>query len=441
MNLFWKKLFGGITPTAKLEKNEAELVKAMHRYAEVENSVELAEYKKLYHVVKSAKFQENKKILKNRKYKDTEEYRSATKLKKLHNSPDIKLYYHVLESDILTQYLAFKTTSDYELLGDKKRVKTSETLTKFKQFEHSKEYKTYIRFHDSYIIKEYESLLIAVEKPEFIKANNFWANENRWHTTPEYAQQQRFHELAKNQDIIFYENEKPERFEKYRSLKISFQEEFEWNTLDKSRWNFGFHYKKEELISSHSFANEKQANNSGKNISVIDGILKISTKHETTTARAWDVTKGFIDKEFNFTSDVLQTAETFRQKRGVFRAKLRCTGNVQHAFWLGADGKLPHINIFHFDGKSITLGNANKNVVDGIKVTGLNTCQFYIYTLLWSEKELIWLINDFEVYRTASNIPAESMYLAFNSFISQKQKGSAGNLEVDWVRAYTTDQI
>ena len=54
MNLFWKTLFGAITPTAKLEKNEADLVKAMHRYAEVEKSVELAEYKKLYHLVKAA---------------------------------------------------------------------------------------------------------------------------------------------------------------------------------------------------------------------------------------------------------------------------------------------------------------------------------------------------------------------------------------------------
>jgi len=73
MNLFWKKLFGEITPTAKLEKDEAELKEAMHRYAEVEKSVELVEYKKLFHIVKSAKFQENKKILQNRKYKDTEE--------------------------------------------------------------------------------------------------------------------------------------------------------------------------------------------------------------------------------------------------------------------------------------------------------------------------------------------------------------------------------
>ena len=67
MNLFWKKIFGGISSTAKLEKEEIELVKAMQRYAEVEKSVELAEYKKLYHVVKSAEFQEKKKTLQNRK--------------------------------------------------------------------------------------------------------------------------------------------------------------------------------------------------------------------------------------------------------------------------------------------------------------------------------------------------------------------------------------
>ncbi|MDR3653281.1 MAG: family 16 glycosylhydrolase [Paludibacter sp.] len=437
MNLFWKKLFGGITPTAKLEKNEAELIIAMHRYAEVEKSVELADYKKLFHIVKSAKFQENKKILKNRKYKDTEEYQISKKYKKLLNSPSIKLYYQVLESDNLKQYLSFKATVEYELLGDKKKVKASETLIKYKQFEHSKAYKTYTRFNNSFIISEFEKLKVKVVSDEFKKANEFWANENRWHNTPEFAQQERFYELAHNPDIIFFENEKPERFEKYRALKLTFQDEFEWNTLDKSHWNFGFHYRSAKLIGNHSFSNEKQANHSGKNVSVVDGKLKLATKHEKVIAPAWDITKGFIEKEFNFTSDVLQTADTFTQKHGVFRAKIRCNGNVQHAFWLGTENKLPHINIFHFDGKLITLGNTNKNLVDGLKIKGLNPNQFYIYTLLWSKKELIWMINNLEVYRTASNIPSEEMYLAFNSFISQKQKGSAGNLEVDWVRVYS----
>jgi len=207
--------------------------------------------------------------------------------------------------------------------------------------------------------------------------------------------------------------------------------------LDKSHWNFGFHYQSDKLIGNHSFSNEKQANHEGKNLSVVGGILKLVTKREKVKSRAWDISKGFIEKEFNYTSDVLQTADSFRQKEGMFRAKLRCTGNVQHAFWLGSESKLPHINIFHFNGKAITMGIAIKNVVDGIQIKGLSPGQFYIYTFIWTKKELIWMINNLEVYRTVGNIPTEAMYLAFNSFISQKQKGDTGILEVDWVRAYT----
>jgi beta-glucanase (GH16 family) len=439
MNLFWKKLFGGITPTTKLEKNESDLVIAMNRYAEVEKSVELAEYKNLFHVVKSAAFKENKKILQNRKYKDTEEYQNTRRFKKLQNSPAIQLYFQILDSVELVQFLNFKSTSEYELLGNKKKVKDSELFKKMKSFENSKAYKTYVRFHNSYIISEFEKLKIKIATPEFKKANDFWSNEKRWHKTPEYFQEQRFYELAKNPDIVFYENEKPERFAKYRSLELSFQDEFSWNTLNNSHWNFGFHYKSAELIGDHSFANEKQANNSGKNVAVEDGVLKIATKHEKVTARAWHTEKGFIDKEFHFTSDVLQTADKFRQKYGVFRAKIRCTGNHHHAFWLGSDTKLPLINIFHSTGKHITLGNTNKNLIDGIKITGINPQHFFIYTLIWTQKELVWMINNLEVYRTASNIPKEEMYLAFNSFISEKQHGSVGNLEVDWVRVYTNN--
>jgi len=337
----------------------------------------------------------------------------------------------------LKHYLAFKATPEFENLGDKKLVAASEKLTKLKHFEHSKAYKTYVRFHNSYIITEYEALKAKTATPEFQKANEFWSNAKRWHTTPEYVHEQRFYELAKNPDIVFFENEKPERFEKYRKLTLTFNDEFEWNTLDNSRWNFGFHYKSNKIVGNHSFANEKQANHSGQNVSVEEGILKVATKHEKVLAPAWHTTKGFIEKEFEFTSDILQTAEKFRQSSGVFRAKLRCKGNVQHAFWLGADAKLPNIKIFHYNGKHITLGNANKDLYDGIKITGINPSEFFIYTLVWNKKELIWMINDLEVYRTASNIPKEAMYMAFNSFISEQQHGSAGSLEVDWVRVYT----
>lgn len=436
MNLFWKNIFGAITPTAKLEAAEDELKSSMIRYDEVSKSIELEEYNKLFHEVKSAGFIENKKTLQNRKYKDTEEYRDVKKFSKLDINAHIKLYYQVLSSVELESYLHFKTLPEYENLGDRKKVKASEKLQLLKKFEHSKEYKTYTRFHESFIIKEYEQLKKLVNSADFQKKNEFWSNPHRWQTTPEYIKEQRFYELAKNPDILFFTNEKPERFNGIRNQKEIYVEKFNWNSLDKSKWNFGFYYKNSKLISSHSFANEKQANNGGKNISVVNGLLHLATKHEKIKATAWHSSKGFIEKEFSYTSDVMNNATEFRQKFGTFSVKLRCSGNVNHAFWLGAENKLPHINIFHFDGKKIKVGNAGKDLVDGIEIKGLNPAQFHIYTLQWTKNELIWRINNLEVYRTAGNIPQEEMYMVINSFIPEKKHGSSGLLEIDWIKVY-----
>ena len=436
MNLFWKYLFGKITSTDKLEKAEAELINNFERYSEIEKSLELVEYNKLFHEVKSSTFVDNKKILQNRKYKDTEEYRNSSKFRKLDNSKNIKTYYSVLSSLELEQYLKFKSGPDYEDLGRKKKVKASEKLQELKKFQRSKAYKTYSRFHESYILKEYEELKILVSEEKFNENNKFWENPKRWETTPEYSKEQRYYELAKNHDIIFYNKQNPSRFEPLKAKIETLNEPFDWNTLDKSRWSFGFCYKSSKLIKCHSFANEKQANNNGQNVTVDDGILKITTEHEKIKAAAWHPIKGFIEKEFEYSSDIVQSSSNFRQKNGIFSAKLKCTGKIHHAFWLGTENKLPHINIFHFNGKRIRVGNVNKNVVDGISIRGINPAKYHIYSLKWTDNELIWSINDFEVYRTTSNIPKEAMYLAFNSFITEKQIGDTGVLEIDWVKVY-----
>lgn len=440
MNLFWKKLFGGILSTAKYEKSEKALVRDMKRYDEISKSAELAEYKQLFHTIKSADFKEKKKTLQNRKYKDTQEYRITRKFQKLERDNGLKMYYNLLRSEELKQYLHFKTTPEYEELGDKKKVKASVQLQKLKTFERSKEYKNYTRFHDSYIIKEHEDLKDKTASAEFKKENEFWANAHRWKTVPEYAQEQRYYELAKNPDILFFENTKPKTFTQHRKLKKTFADNFDWNTLDKSHWSFGFQAGKNGIKQDYSFDNEQQANNGGKNVKVHNGVLNIETKHEKVTAPAWNFQKGFIEKEFNYTSDIIQTSTSFKQKYGLFRAKIRCTGKVHHAFWLSGDGKLPHINIFHYSGKDITMGNAHINVMDEAKVSRASHSQYYIYSLIWTPKELIWFINDLEVYRTTSNVPQEPMYLGFNSFIPQKQKPSAGNLYVDWVRVFALEK-
>lgn len=443
MNLFWKKAFGSLKTTEKLEKEEADLLLDYKRYCNIEVSEELKEYTRLFHIVKSADFKEKKKTLQNRKFKDTEEYRDWKKYQKLHHSSDLKHYYQVLGTKELADFLAFKVTEEYEQLGNKKVWKKDERLKAFKAYQMGKDYKIYVRFHNSYVVSEYEKLKKHVAEESFIKNKAYWEDEQRWLKTEEHQIEQNFLLLQKQPDIQFYESTDPKRFAGINDWKITFEDNFNENSLDIKKWQSGYYHRASKLKRIYSFANEKQSYTDSKNLIFTGSDLKINTIPGKNESLAWDSKKGFVNKEFDFSSGIINTGEAFQQKYGLIKAKLRVSGSsdISHAFWLGTDGKLPHINVFLFNGKSIVVNNYAKegsNVVT-VKETikGISIHDYYIYSLEWTPKELIWKINNLEVFRTSKNVPNESMFPVFSSFISEAQKGGSGSLEVDWIKIYS----
>ena len=439
MNIFWKKMFGGMTPTHKLEKQEVALREQLQRYFAVENSSELAEFIQLKMTVEKSNFKRKKKILLNRKYKDTKEYRQRNKLNKIERIASFNRYLEIVERGELNNFLAFRENEAYDDLSDKKKVKSSRFLQEMKKHERSKAYKIYLRYHDSFVEQEYLELKNIVSSNEFKERDAFWKNSRRWETTAEYKIDERYYNLKMNPDIQFYCNADSARFEALKKIKVTLDEQFDGNTMNASLWSAGFYYKNDYMLKNHSFVNEKQANNAGGNVSVHNGVLQIKTTEAHVLASAWDVKKGFVEKEFRYLSDAIHSANSFRQKGGCFRAKIRCTGPVQHAFWLAGEHKLPHINVFRFDGKKVTVGNATEKLFDQVEITGFSSSKYHIYTLFWTETELIWYINDLEVFRTAANLPNEPLYLSFNSFISENMSGGEGLLEVDWLKVYSVE--
>ena len=288
MNLFWQRIFGRMQSTAKVEAHYAALTAEYKRYVSVEQSKELAEYRELFHRVKSADFEEKKKTLTSRKYKDTKECHDTRKFNRLTNDKNIVLYYETLKSQTLKDYLAFKATPQYELLGKSSEVKKSPELKRLHNFEQSKAYKNYMRFHNSYIIKGFEELRQKVSTPEFKETNDFWADPKRWEKTPEFIEEKRYLELSENEDIQFFENTDSSKFARIRQYKLAFADAFDWNTLNASNWESGFNYVSDKLVGNHSFTNEKQANNDGNNVSVYAGELNIHTRKERKLALAWD---------------------------------------------------------------------------------------------------------------------------------------------------------
>jgi len=442
MNLFWKKAFGGLTPTDKLEKEEADLLLAYKRYCDIETSEQLQEYTQLFHIVKAADFKEKKKTLQNRKFKDTEEYRDFTKFEKLHHSANLKLYYHVVDSPELKDFLAFKVTADYEKLGKPKLVKKDEVLKKFKAYEKSKPYKTYIRFHNSFVVTEYEKLKKLVGTDEFKNSKTWWEDNNRWLKTEEHKIEQRYYELQKTPDVAFYESTDPKKFDKINEWTLTFEDTFHENTLNPSKWKNGYYHRAAAIKKIYSFANEKQANTDGKNIVLGGGLLKIATHNEKKEALTWEPKNGFKNKNFDFTSGIINAGEAFQQQYGLIKVKLRTAGSkdISHACWLGSDGKLPHTNVFLFNGKNIIVNNytleGNSVSISKEVIKGIDPNDFYIYSLEWTLKELIWKVNNVEVFRTSKSVPQQAMFPVLSSFISENQKGGSGNLDVDWIRVF-----
>lgn len=434
-NLYWRKLFGRIPSTDKVEKEEINDIARMRKFEKTAHSPELDEFNRLFHTISAPSFVQKKKSIQLAKYKDSKEYEQLKRFRKLDSMSDIKAYFEILDSKELLNLLQFKQSREADDLNDKGKVAITAHLKEFKNFEQSKAYKNFLRFHNSYIIKEYLELKETVETEEFKKANEYWSNPNRWETTEEYAAEKRYQDLLKNPDINNFVKSLPKDSKQMKKWDLIFEDQFNWKNTEDSKWEAGFKYPGENMLKIHSFHNELQANTGGKNIETKNGSLSILTKKEPFETLAWHPQKGFISKKFDFTSDAIHTGD-LALKFGKVRIKLKSVGQQQNAVWLKGKDKTPHINVFRFDGNNIKLENNYSSNSDTITIKGINPSEYYIYELQWTNKELIWSINNIPVFRSTKEVPQNDMFLTINSFLSQSQIGSEGSFDIDWVRIY-----
>ncbi len=436
MNLFFKKLTGKLLSTEKLEaiiqQNKDDVV----RYRQIEASDTLKEYNELKEIIEAPEFQEKKRKLTTTKYNDTEVHHTLKHLRSLDKNKELQLFLYVSKSELLDEYLKFRQSEDYVKLSDKESVAQSPDLKRMQKFEKSKAYLTWKKISETELPKEYQDLQEKTSTEEFKQEKLFWKNPRRWLTTPEYKQECRFAELAASKDIRFFLSQKKEKIEKIESYQTCFSDDFDWKKMSDSLWQPGFAYKSDALKQQHSFINEHQAYNGGHNTGTVNGYLTILTHKEEVTAPAWDEKKGFVNHDFEYTSDVIQTAKAFAQEQGVFMAKIRCEGKVHHTVSLGCNEKLPLVHLYNFDGKKMHIGYADKDGFKGEIVTGLSWSKYYIITLHWTKDEMIWYVNNIEVFRINKHLPAQALHFTIASFLPKAEKPAEGHIDVDWIRVY-----
>jgi len=376
MNLYLSLLTRSLMTTARFEALLAEQERTIARYRTAEKSKELAEYIALGKVVLADAFLANKDKLLHTKYAATPECQKHKQLKALAGRSEVKRYLKNQDAE--------------------KAEQLSQNAT----------------------VQEYLKLQAEVESAEFKQADAFWRNPRRWYDTPECKQDTRYAELAKDPEIVFFLSKDPKRITELERFKQVFADDFKWHNLADSPWRAGFAYPSKDFQPHHSFVNELQAYNRGKNVETQNDTLYIRTRKEAVTAPAWDAKRGMVMHDFRYTSDVLQNANAMGITSGVIMVKARCHGHLNHSICLTTKASKPVASVFK--GKLHRI--------------------FVVYTLVWNKNELVWYVNNMEVARTKNTLPNEPMHITMRSFIPKGKRGGTGDLEVEWIKVFTDNQ-
>lgn len=440
MNLYLKILTRQMMSTSAFEKMLDSRKGVIRRYRNVEQSAEWKEYQELRQKVTSDEFQQKKTVLLNTRYSDTYEAQTMAALRRAAIRPDVLLYQSMLLDKKIAACVAFaKDPEKMARLQDKEQLKKNARLRLVKIAVHSKLMHDFLRRERGKDVQAYLQLKQTTSTDEFRTRNEFWQNPRRWFTTPECKTEERYEQLSNHPDIIFFLEQDPNEIAYMESFEEAFVDDFLWSDLSKSAWKPGFFYPSEDFQSVHSYVNEQQAYNHGKNVSTTDGVLRISTVKEKTTASAWDPQKGMVMHDFNYTSDVINNAQALGMEEGVVQVKARCRGLLNHGISLRGKKHLPILSIFNYSNYRLFCGlKASENdLLINRKIESLQPILFFIYTVVWDKNDIVWYVNNVEVYRTKNTLPkGEKLYLHMFSYGLQGKQMSEGSLEVDWVRAY-----
>lgn len=433
MNLFTARLTGKMLSTEQFEKHIQSTQARVARWKQIDQSSVLKEYLELKQKIESPEFQAEKKELISRKYKNTEEGRKMLRYKEMISSRRVKWYRSALENPSFLSFLAFRETDEFAKIKSFKERMRSGELRMFNRIYRSSFYKNYLKMHDSVEIEQLNALEQEINTPDFQERHALWADKKRWQHSKAYVREMRFKELGKMNDIQFYFSQDKAQVERAERFLLTFDEKM----VSGANWKPGFGYASASLKDGHSIASEKQAYNGGKNTFFVNGNMEIELREETKKAIAWDSKKGFIEQIFNYTSDVMNTKEAFAQEQGLFMVKMRSQGAGCQFLGLtsGKNGQ-PMLALYFYDGKKVQMGKVANGQARLEKLSGASRSKYYVYSLRWTAEELIWYVNNMEVFRMANDLTKDQLFFLAQSFIPSTAKAGEGKMGVEWIRVY-----
>jgi hypothetical protein len=376
------------------KKFEASLINERNdfeRFRSFEGSELLKRYQELDALIHSGEFEKKVRELKTARYKNTEQWRQLDQYNAMMSSSDIKTYLkftkagvhermkQIAESDSYQSYLALKAfvnSGEFHAAKAKKDFKQTEAYTRLRTYEQlSKDpnikfylktekkanYKTVTNLENSERLNTFFKLEAIVQSKEFQAHKAFMEDKKRFKKSEEHNLLEEYNGLQKNEEIKWYLNiKKKNPFKELRQWRLTFEDDFDAMHLDTSKWMTGYYWGKALMNDAYALAGEKQFFKDD-NVELRDSIARIVTRRDGAKGKIWDPTHGFINQQFEYTSGLISTGQSFRQKYGKFEAKIRYNHSYPHlnAFWMVGEKITPQIDVLKSafkNGKSIECG-------------------------------------------------------------------------------------
>jgi len=462
-----KLLLGLIPSTAKIEQTEKALIAEFDKLTAFTDSDTLKRYNELKDLTTSSDFLNKKKEIESLSYRNSEEFAKEKEFLSLQKAKDIVLYFRTVAGSALKKFREldgsekisryeslektvtslefkekmktkeFKGSEDSKILDEFNRLKGSPEIKDYYIFKKSKEYANFLNTDGSTRLARYNELKDYVATPEFKEKKNYLLDKKRFEKTEMFKQIQEFDKLKKNEDILWYFKVKDSnKFDILKQRELTFSEEFEGDKLDTNTWLTNYYWGDKLLHDRYSVESDLQAYTEKDNFEIRGSLLKIFTKPQKINGKVWSK-DGFKTKELAYTSGLVNTGKSFRQKYGTFKAKVKL-GNpaAKSAFWMLSDKITPHIDVCRTANGKVQFSYfpaPEKKAVTKIGAKYAN--DFFIYSLEWTPDKLVWKINDTEVFTQTSDVPGEPMYIVLSGGLD-KPVGGMTSMEIDWVRVY-----
>jgi len=426
----------------------------LKNFTSLDGSARIKEIEDLKLFVQSPEFKQ-KERMKPVTFKDTEEYGKWLEFKKLKGDKEVRknlnpekvkrfseLQSLVTSSAFLLKKnmkpVTFRDTPEYQKLQDLKTRSSASDIVSYYKFRNSKEYHNYTGVKDSSRLKRFNELQEYLKSKEFTERKEYLLDKRRFEKSGMFKELKEYETLKNSPDVKWYFSVRDSnKFDILKNRKLTFSEEFDDATPDSGKWLNKYYWGEKLLHDSYSIATDLHCYTPSDNLEVRHSVLRIITKPQKINGKVWDPAKGFYTKDFSFTSGIVNTGASFRQKYGTFTAKIKLSDpNVRNAFWLIGDRITPHVDICRsghgkvwFDLFTAPGGHYKKSI--GSRYLS----DFYIYSLEWTPNALVWKINGVEVMRQTNGVPQEPMYINLAGGVD-KPIGGISSMEIDWVRVY-----